>query len=122
MLSLHASDEQSLSVFSGIFVIVGLGSVAVTTNAKLLGGKVSFFQSLCVLGYCLFPLVLAAVITLFVRMLWIRLPICLGAFGWSAYAAVNFLGGTRLEDNRAFLATYPCMLLFFLLAYIILLS
>ena len=87
------------------------------------------------LGYCLFPLVIAALVTTFVRLLWIRLPICLGAFGWSAWAAVNLcvdlrtgdanrrsLGGTRLEDNRAFLATYPCMLLFFLLAYIILLS
>jgi len=122
MLSLHASDEQSLSVFSGIFVIVGLGSIAVTCNAKLLGGKVSFLQSLCVLGYCLFPLDVAALLTIFIRLLWIRLPICLGAFGWAAYAAVNFLGGTRLEDNRAFLAVFPCLLLFFLLAYIILLS
>ena len=40
MLSLHAAEEQSLSVFSGIFVIVFLGSIAVTANAKLLGGKV----------------------------------------------------------------------------------
>lgn len=32
------------------------------------------------------------------------------------------LGGTRLEDNRAFLAVYPAALLFFALAWIILLS
>ena len=37
-------------------------------------------------------------------------------------AAINFLGGTRLEDNRAFLAVYPAILLFFLLAWITMLS
>lgn len=36
-------------------------------------------------------------------------------------AAVNFLGGTRLEKDRALLATYPLCLLFFLLAWMTLL-
>jgi hypothetical protein len=102
----------------------------------------SFLQSLCVLGYCLFPLDLAAFIATFVRILWVRLPICLLCFAWSVYgepiqlkmrkkvsdtwpkptAAINFLGGTRLEDSRAFLAVYPAILLFFLLAWITMLS
>lgn len=71
------------------FVIITLGSVVVTVNAKLLGGKVSFFQSLCVLGYCLAPLDIAAFITRFIRLLLIRVPICLAGFGWAAWAAVN---------------------------------
>lgn len=70
-------------------MIVTIGSVVVTVNAKLLGGKVSFFQSLCVLGYCLAPLDLAALVTVFVRLLWIRLPVCILGFAWAAYAAVN---------------------------------
>lgn len=45
----------------------------------------SFLQSLCVLGYCLFPLDIAAFIATFVRILWIRLPICLLCFAWSVY-------------------------------------
>ena len=98
----------------------------------------SFLQSLCVLGYCLFPLDVAALLATFIRILWIRIPIALVGFAWSTYgkctatrrlqkltiipAAINFLGGTRLEDNRAFLAVYPAILLFFLLAWITMLS
>lgn len=53
----------------------------------------SFLQSLCVLGYCLFPLDVAAFIATFVRILWIRLPICLLCFGWSVF-------GTWLSPNH----------------------
>ena len=37
-------------------------------------------------------------------------------------AAVNFLGGTRLEQDRAVLATLPLFMLFFLLAWMTMLS
>lgn len=37
------------------------GAFVVTINTKLLGGHISFFQCVCVLGYCVFPIVLAAV-------------------------------------------------------------
>lgn len=40
LLSLDAPPAQSLSVFTGIFAIVSIGSVVVTLNCKLLGGKV----------------------------------------------------------------------------------
>lgn len=40
LLSLDAPTEQSLPVFTGVFVIVSVGSVVVTLNCKLLGGKV----------------------------------------------------------------------------------
>ncbi|GFV38076.1 protein YIPF6 [Trichonephila clavipes] len=39
--------------FAEIFFIVWFGAVVVTINSKLLGGNISFFQSVCVLGYCL---------------------------------------------------------------------
>ncbi|KAL7009818.1 hypothetical protein EMMF5_000726 [Cystobasidiomycetes sp. EMM_F5] len=41
LLSMDASPKQSLSVFTGVFVIVSVGSVVITLNCKLLGGKVS---------------------------------------------------------------------------------
>jgi len=122
LLSLDAPPAQSLTVFTGVFVIVSVGSVVVTLNCKLLGGKVSFLQSLCVLGYCLFPLDIAALVATFVRILWVRIPVCIVCFAWSVFAIINFLGGTRLEDSRAFLAVYPAILLFFCLAWITMLS
>jgi hypothetical protein len=42
----------------------------------------SFFQGLCVLGYCVAPLNIAALIACFVRIIWIRAPIALGGWAW----------------------------------------
>ncbi|EFP85728.1 uncharacterized protein PGTG_11057 [Puccinia graminis f. sp. tritici CRL 75-36-700-3] len=122
VLSLNAPPQQSLSVFTGVFVIVWVGSVIVTLNARLLGGRVSLFQSLCVLGYCLFPLFVAALVALFIRWLPIRVVLSVCGWAWSVWAAMNFFGGTRLEDGRAFLAVYPLGLFYAALAWITMLS
>jgi hypothetical protein len=39
-LSTSVPYDQSVSIFTGIFVIVWLGAAVVTINAKLLGGSV----------------------------------------------------------------------------------
>lgn len=39
-LSTRAPSDQSVSIFTGVFVIVWLGAAVVTVNAKLLGGAV----------------------------------------------------------------------------------
>ncbi|KAH9807743.1 Yip1 domain-containing protein [Melampsora americana] len=121
-LSIHAPPQQSLSVFTGVFVIVWVGSLVVTLNARLLGGKVSFLQSLCVLGYCLFPLFIAALVALFIRWLPIRVLLSVLGWAWSVWAAMNFFGGTRLEEGRALLAVYPLGLFYAALAWITMLS
>ena len=56
------ADDDSGGVFAAVFVIVWCGAAVVTLNAVLLGGTVSFFQSICVLGYCVFPLTCAALV------------------------------------------------------------
>ena len=53
------------------FVVLGVGAVILTLNILLLGGTIVFFQSLCLLGYCLFPIVLAAFIVSFNNK-WVR--------------------------------------------------
>lgn len=47
--------------FGVVFLVMWGGAFVVTINTKLLGGKISFFQCVCVLGYCIFPIVLAAI-------------------------------------------------------------
>lgn len=64
LLSLSAPVGQASLVFASVFVIVWAGAGVVTLNAQLLGGQISFFQSVCVLGYCIFPLVLAALLAM----------------------------------------------------------
>jgi len=122
MLSINAPPEQSLGLFTGVVVIVSVGSLVVTLNAKLLGGRVSFFQSLCVLGYCIFPLVIAALFSTFFHKLYVRGPVTVAAWAWCVWAAMNFLDGTKIEQQRVLLAVYPLFLFYFILAWMILIQ
>ena len=63
----------------------------VTVNTKLLGGKISFFQCVCVLGYCIFPIVLGAVIVALLKIIhWdffiIKLVIAILVLLWSGFS------------------------------------
>jgi len=49
----------------------------------------SFFQSVCVLGYCICPLVMAALIGLFVPVVIVRAIVVVGAFLWSSYGTTH---------------------------------
>ncbi|KAJ3823139.1 hypothetical protein F5880DRAFT_1569259 [Lentinula raphanica] len=122
MLSINAPQSQSLNVFTSVIVICSLGALAVTVQAKLLGGRVSFFQGLCVLGYCVAPLDLAALISCFVRVIYVRAPVALLAWAWCIWASVNFLDGTKIEPQRILLAVYPLLLFYFILAWMILIQ
>ncbi|KAI9141958.1 Yip1 domain-containing protein [Paraphysoderma sedebokerense] len=121
ILSVTAPEGQPALVFTTIFVIVWCGAGMVTVNSKLLGGKLSFFQSVCVLGYCIFPLVIAATISLFIKFIIVRTIFVLVAFFWSTYASVGFLSDVRLEKRRL-LAMYPVCLFYFIIGWMILIS
>ncbi len=60
ILSITAPGDSASLVFAAVFVIVWAGAGAVSINAQLLGGQISVLQSVCILGYCVFPLTLAA--------------------------------------------------------------
>jgi hypothetical protein len=51
-----------------VFTEVALGAIILTVNVILLGGNIVFFQSLCLMGYCLFPIVLASIVCVFVKI------------------------------------------------------
>ncbi|KAG9314999.1 hypothetical protein JVU11DRAFT_4108 [Chiua virens] len=110
MLSVNAPASQALGVFTSVVVIVSVGSLVVTVQAKLLGGRVSFFQGLCALGYCIAPLDIAALISCFVRIIWVRVPVALVAWAWCIWASINFLDGTKIEQQRILLAVYPLLM------------
>ncbi|KAI0342785.1 Yip1-domain-containing protein [Trametopsis cervina] len=122
LLSVNAPAAQSLGVFTSVVVIISLGSLVITVQAKLLGGRVSFFQGLCVFGYCVAPLNIAALISTFVHLLYVRIPIALAAWAWCVWAAVNFLDGTKIEQQRILLAVYPLLLFYFILAWMIIIQ
>ncbi|KAL7748378.1 hypothetical protein RI367_006340 [Sorochytrium milnesiophthora] len=120
-LSFRAPADQTAEVFTSIFVIVWCGAAVVTINSKLLGGKMSLFQSLCVLGYCTFPLCVAALVAVFVHILFIRAIVVLAAFLWSTMASVGFLSDVQLHQRRL-LAIYPVCLFYFVIGWMVLIS
>ena len=120
-MAASAPASQSTFVFTFVFVIVWFGSAVVTINGKLLGGNISFFQSVCVLGYCIFPLVIASIVAMFVPYIIVKGPVVLAAFFWSTTASIGFLGETNLQ-NRRILAVYPIFLFYFIISWVILIS
>jgi len=119
LLSIRASASQSLPLFTSVVSLMTFGSLTVTIQAKLLGGRVSFFQGLCVFGYCVAPLNIAALVAVFVRLIYVRAPVTLAAWAWCIWASVNFLDGTKLEKQRTMLAVYPLLLFYSILAWMI---
>lgn len=109
-----------------LFFSVFVGAMVVTFNTRVLGGQISYLQSVAVLGYCLFPLFVAALVIQVMRFVqffnrWIRLIFILVAILWCilcnfdikvaarAFVAVN------VAEDRKFVALYPiCIFYIFL--------
>jgi len=112
--------------FAQVFVIIWVGAAVVTMNSKLLDGKLSFFQSICVLGYCVLPLTIAAIIvwittTAFKKSVVtfiIDLLVTALGFGWSMFAAVAFLKPTN-NPGKKLISTYPVGLFYFVIAWLV---
>jgi len=111
--------------FAEVFVIVWMGSLIVTLNTKLLGGNISIFQSICVLGYCLFPLAISLLVCrvlLFFSegtlVLILRMVSVLVGFVWSTFASMQFLGDCSPKEKKI-MSTYPMMLFYLVISWII---
>jgi len=123
-------DEQTGSMgpqFTEVFVVIWVGAAVVSLNSSLLGGKISLFQSICVLGYCIFPLFLSMIVCwITVHLLHsfptasvvIRILTAMVGYGWSVYASIVFLGESQPPGRKA-LAVYPICLFYFILAWMV---
>lgn len=60
------------SDFIFLFFSVFVGAIIVSFNVKILGGDISFFQSVAILGYCILPVFLAMVIKRLLEFFQIR--------------------------------------------------
>mmetsp|Transcript_16277 Transcript_16277/g.48805 ORF Transcript_16277/g.48805 Transcript_16277/m.48805 type:complete len:240 (+) Transcript_16277:184-903(+) len=99
------------AVFSVVFAVVSFGSLVLTVNVVLLGGNIGFFQALCLLGYCLFPIDVAAIVSVFIKFRIIRWLVTVACVSWASWAALPFIGGSVPPARRA-LAVFPLLLLY----------
>mmetsp|Transcript_11713 Transcript_11713/g.38543 ORF Transcript_11713/g.38543 Transcript_11713/m.38543 type:complete len:193 (+) Transcript_11713:29-607(+) len=120
-----AADKQRALVFAAVFVVVWAGAAIVTLNAQLLGGTISFFQSVCVLGYSIFPLNIASLGCLILSALGaptlLRLGLVGVSFAWATRVSVVFFSEIISEDRRA-LALYPVFGFYSFLSWMILIQ
>ncbi|KAI6238719.1 Protein YIPF [Aphelenchoides fujianensis] len=122
---LQASDEKRGFSFPTLFMLILVGASAVTTNIKLLGGKISIFQSICVLGYCLIPLLFASAFCHLLRLnaaasphIALRFLTTTVGFGWAVYAATTFLSSVHPEGRRT-LGVYPLVLFYAVVSWLV---
>ena len=99
------------------------GSFVVTINTKLLGGKISFFQCVCVLGYCVFPIVLGAILVAILRIfhadfLILKLALAIICLVWAAMSTFWFTVGSIsfmnviIDPKKNVIAIYPIFLFY----------
>ncbi|XP_006868564.1 PREDICTED: protein YIPF6-like isoform X2 [Chrysochloris asiatica] len=128
MLQRDAVDSEKYGgpQFAEVFVTLWFGAVTITLNSKLLGGNISVFQSLCVLGYCILPLTVAMLICRLVLLVelgpvnfLVRLLVVILMFAWSVVASTAFLADSQ-PPNRKTLAVYPVCLFYFVISWMVL--
>lgn len=120
------NDKERGPEFAEVFVIIWFGSIIITLNSKLLGGTISFFQSLCVLGYCIMPLTVAMAMCRIILVasagpvsFALRLVVVTASFGWSTFASTAFLADSQ-PPNRKALVVYPVFLFYFVIGWMVL--
>lgn len=109
--TLSWGEQTASTVFAMVFAECGIGAIVLTANVILLGGDIVFFQSLCLLGYCLFPICIAAIICASFGQHWVRLLALLLGLGWASWATIPFIG-SAVPPGRKALAVYPVVLMY----------
>ncbi|VDP29438.1 unnamed protein product [Soboliphyme baturini] len=98
--------------FTEAFIVIWCGACVVTINTKLLGGNISFFQTLCVLGYCLLPLALALVVC---QIMFLTMKPSLFLF---VSRSTAFLAHVPPPHRKA-LVVYPVVLFYLIITWMI---
>lgn len=79
-------------------------------NANTCGS--SFFQSVCIIGYTLFPLVIASMLSAIGLPMIARIPVYIVLVAWSLAAGVSILGGSGVVKNRVGIAVFPLLVFY----------
>ena len=93
ILSFGKKNDQTGIVFILVFSLVWVGGLVVSLNSQFLGIKLSVYQCISILGYCMFAIVLAAFLNLVTGFLpiFFRILISLAGFVYSSYGKIIFI-------------------------------
>ncbi|KAK9150636.1 hypothetical protein Syun_008945 [Stephania yunnanensis] len=116
----HERGERGRAseVFAVAFALLAAGAIILTLNVLLLGGHIIFFQSLSLLGYCLFPLDIGALICMLKDNVIVKLVVVCVTLAWSSWAAYPFMSAA-VNPRRKALALYPVFLMYISVGFLI---
>ena len=116
-LSFDTKEKSQMTTL--IFIIFWLGGLILFLNANFLGVKASIFQMFCLLGYCLFPLNLSAIIvTIFNMNDILRLIIVMLTLFWSIHSSSDYIQALCKPEQK-YLVLYPCILFYLYISWFI---
>lgn len=117
------------NTFMLLIFAVFLGAIVVTFNIKVLGGKISYFQSVSILGYCICPIFIALIIVSILKFLQITNPIIrlvliivstiwsiLGIYIYYIILAARSFIGVNLPDHKKLVGLYPIIIFYSFIA------
>ena len=92
--------------------------LTVFISSKFQGGHIIFFQSLSLLGYCLFPLDVGALICMLKDNVIVKVVVVCVTLAWSSWAAYPFMS-SAVNPRRKALALYPVFLMYVSVGFLI---
>ncbi|KAF3331999.1 Protein YIPF6 [Carex littledalei] len=101
-----------------VFAVLAAGAVILNLNVLLLGGHIIIFQSLSLLGYCLFPLDIGTVICMLKDNVILKIVVVGITLAWSSWAAYPFMS-VAVNPRRKALALYPVFLMYISVGFLI---
>lgn len=117
--TLTLNTKEKGQITSLIFIIFWLGGSIIYLNNHFLGVKASIFQLFCLLGYCLFPLNIAAIIVTLINLNdIIRLIIVIFFCIWAIYSSGDYLKAITTQEQR-YLVLYPCILFYVYISWFV---
>ena len=118
-LTLTFNTKEKGQITSLIFIIFWLGGSIIYLNNYFLEVKTSIFQIFCLLGYCLFPLNISAIIVTIINSYdFFRLIVVGISCFLSIKASSDYLKVITNNEQR-YLVLYPCILFYIYISWFI---
>ena len=117
--TLSLSSKEKTNIMISVFSIFWIGSLLVYVNGNLLNSKIKIFHILCLLGYCLFPLNVAAFISSMINLYDIIKILIVGIMCfWSLFCVEGYIKSV-CEKEQKWLVFYPVILMYIFISWFI---
>ena len=117
--TLSLSSKEKANIMISVFSIFWIGSLLVYVNGNLLNSKIKIFPTLCLLGYCLFPLNIAAFVLSMINLYDIIKILIVGFMCfWSLFCVEGYIKSV-CEKEQKWLVFYPVILMYIFISWFI---